>query len=173
MGNMKEDVDTLIECRRIQYKEELISRVKENFDIRELVCPHTYKRWGKELSWQFLQADLLAVIYILRSRILKVPMVVNTWASGGDFDERGLRCNLCELVRSKAGKGVLYLSPHCMGAAIDFHTKEYVPELVRKMIRENWHRYSTIPIRIERDVNWVHIDIFDRANGKLITEFNG
>lgn len=172
MGNMKEDVDALIESRRIEYKKELISRVKANFDIRELVCPLAYERLGEQ-CWQFLQADLLAVIYTLRSRMLKVPMVVNTWASGGDFDERGLRCNLCKLVKSKTNRGTLYLSPHCMGAAIDFHTKEYTPEQIRNMIRENWHRYSSIPVRIERNVDWVHIDVFDRANGNLITEFNG
>lgn len=172
MEKMKEDVDTLIECSRIQYKEELISRVKTNFDIRELVCPHAYNRWGEQ-CWQFLQADLLAVIYTLRSRMLKVPIVVNTWASGGGFDERGLRCNLCELVKSNTDKGTLYLSPHCMGAAIDFHTKEYTPEQIRDIIRMNWQKYSSIPIRIERDVNWVHIDVFDKGDDKLITEFNG
>ena len=75
----------------MERKRALIEQVKANFDIRELVCPHTYERWGNELSWQFLQADLLEVIYVLRSRLLKVPMIVNTWASGGQFDERGLR----------------------------------------------------------------------------------
>lgn len=159
--------------RNLANKAQWIALVKRNFDIRELVCPHTYNRWGEELSWQFLQTDLLETIYILRNQILNVPMTVNTWASGGQFDERGLRCNLCELVKSKTDRGTLYLSPHCMGAAIDFHTNEYTPEQVRNMIRQNWEKYSSIPVRIERDVNWVHIDVFDRANGNLITEFNG
>lgn len=154
----------------MERKKALIQQVKANFDIRELVCPHTYERWGNELSWQFLQADLLEVIYVLRSRLLKVPMIVNTWASGGEFDERGLRCNMCELVKSKSS---VYLSPHCMGAAIDFHTNEIAPEEIRNIIRKNWKRYSSVPIRLERDVNWVHIDVFDRAGGNLITEFNG
>ena len=151
-------------------KENLIRQVKANFDIRELVCPHTYERWGDELSWQFLQADLLEVIYVLRSQLLKVPMIVNTWASGGQFDERGLRCNMCELVKSKSS---IYLSPHCMGAAIDFHTNSIEPEKIRNLIRMNWRKYSSVPIRLERDVNWVHIDVFDRGKDTLITEFNG
>lgn len=159
--------------RNLANKAQWIALVKRNFDICELVCPHTYNRWGEELSWQFLQTDLLETIYILRNQILNVPMIVNTWKSGGQFDERGLRCNLCELVKSKTDRGTLYLSPHCMGAAIDFHTNEYTPEQVRNMIRQNWEKYSSIPVRIERDVNWVHIDVFDRANGNLITEFNG
>ena len=157
----------------MERKRALIEQVKANFDIRELVCPHTYERWGNELSWQFLQTDLLEVIYVLRSRLLKVPMIVNTWASGGQFDERGLRCNMCELVKSKTDRGTLYLSPHCMGAAIDFHTNTIEPEKIRNLIRMNWRKYSRVPIRVERDVNWVHIDVFDRANGNLITEFNG
>lgn len=153
----------------MERKRALIEQVRANFDIRELVCPHTFDRWGSD-SWQFLQADLLEVIYVLRYRLLKVPMIVNTWASGGQFDERGLRCNMCDLVKSKSS---IYLSPHCMGAAIDFHTNEMTPEEIRNLIRMHWHKYSSIPIRFERDVNWVHIDVFDRANGNLITEFNG
>lgn len=154
----------------MERKRALIEQVRANFDIRELVCPHTYERWGSELSWQFLQADLLEVIYVLRTQLLKTPMIVNTWTSGGQFDERGLRCNMCEIVRSKSS---VYLSPHCMGAAIDFHTNSIEPEEIRNLIRMNWRKYSFVPIRLERDVNWVHIDVFDRGNDTLITEFNG
>ena len=149
----------------------LIDSIRNEFDVRELVCPHTYERWG-EKSWQFLQADLLEVIRVLRHEILNVPMIVNTWASGGQFDERGLRCNLCDTVKAKFSKGTLYLSPHCMGAAIDFNTNEYDAEQVRNLIRQNWNKYSSTPIRLERDVNWVHIDVFDGATNNLITEFN-
>lgn len=153
----------------MERKEALIKQAQANFDIRELVCPHTFNRWGSD-SWMFLQVGLLEVIQVLRNEILKVPMIVNTWASGGRFDERGLRCNMCDIVKSKSS---VYLSPHCMGAAIDFHTNEIEPEKIRNLIRKNWKRYSSVPIRLERDVNWVHIDVFDRANGNLITEFNG
>lgn len=150
----------------------LIDSIRNEFDVRELVCPHTYERWG-ERSWQFLQTDLLEVIRVLRHGILNVPMIVNTWASGGEYDERGLRCNLCDMVKSKPDKGVLYLSPHCMGAAIDFNTKEYDAEQVRNLIRKNWNEYSSTPIRLERNISWVHIDVFDGASNNLITEFNG
>lgn len=150
----------------------LIDSIRNEFDVRELVCPHTYERWG-ERSWQFLQADLLEVIRVLRHEILNVPMIVNTWASGGQFDERGLRCNLCDTVKAKSSTGTLYLSPHPMGAAIDFNTNEYDAEQVRNLIRQNWSKYSSTPIRLERDVNWVHIDVFDEASNNLITEFNG
>lgn len=154
-------------------KSYLISLLKRKFDIRELVDPYTYNRWG-EKSWMFLQFDLLQVIAELRFSILKIPMIVNTWASGGEFDERGLRSNLCELVKSKTDKGTLYLSPHMMGAAIDFHTDEYSAEEVRNIIRKYWNVYSDLPnIRLERDVNWVHIDVFDDGKGNRITEFNG
>lgn len=151
----------------------LINLVKRNFDIRELVDPYIYNRW-KEKSWIFLQSDLLQVIAELRFSILKVPMIVNTWASGGEFDERGLRSNLCELVKSKTDKGTLYLSSHMMGAAIDFHTDEYSAEEVRNIIRKYWNVYSDLPnIRLERDVSWVHIDVFDDGSGNRVTEFNG
>ena len=151
----------------------LIGLVKRKFDIRELVDPYTYNRWG-EKSWMFLQFDLLQVIAELRFSILKVPMIVNTWASGGWYDERGLRSNLCGIVKSNTDKGILYLSPHMMGAAIDFHTDEYSAEEVRNIIRKYWNIYSNLPnIRLERDVSWVHIDVFDDGNGNRVTEFNG
>ena len=156
----------------MERKRILIDSLQHEFDIRELVCPHAYEGWG-ETCWQFIQADLLEVIRVLRHELLKVPMIVNTWASGGQFDERGLRCNLCELVQGYTNRDRMYLSPHCMGAAIDFHTNEIAPEEIRNIIRKNWKRYSSVPIRLERDVNWVHIDVFDRAGGNLITEFNG
>lgn len=151
----------------------MIQQVKANFDIRELVDPSTYNRWG-EKSWMFLQKDLLNVIRILRNEVLKVPMIVNTWASGGEFDERGFRSNLCDLVKSKTDNGTLYLSPHMMGAAIDFHTNEYPAEEIRNIIRKYWNVYSDLPnIRLEKDVNWVHIDVLDDGRGNRITEFNG
>lgn len=156
----------------VSRKRILIDSIRNEFDVRELVCPHTYERWG-ERSWQFLQADLLEVIRVLRHEILNVPMIVNTWASEGDYDERGLRCNLCDRVKLKSGRGTLYLSPHCMGAAIDFNTKEYDAEEVRNLIRKDWSKYSRTPIRLERDISWVHIDVFDGASNNLITEFNG
>lgn len=153
-------------------KKDIIERVKANFAIQELVCKHTYDKW-KDTSWQFLQKDLLQVIDILRNNLLKVPMIINTWNQGGAFDERGLRCNLCNTVASKTTAGKLYLSPHILGAAIDFHTKEFTAEEIRQKIRLNWREVSDIPIRIEKDVTWVHIDVFDRGSGNLITEFNG
>ena len=154
-------------------KKDLISILKNSFDIRELVCEDVYKRWG-DRSWMFLQTDLLCAINELRNNLLQVPMIVNTWASGGLLDERGLRCNLCEIVKSKTDKGILYLSPHMMGAAIDFHTKEYPAQEIRGMIRNHWNQNPALPnIRLEDGISWVHIDIFDDGKGNHVTEFNG
>lgn len=154
-------------------KKELIEQVKKNFSIKELVCPQVFNKWGSETSWQFLQKDLLEVIHILRNELLMTPMIVNTWGVGGKYDERGLRCNLSETVKSKTDSGTLYLSPHLMGCAIDFHTKEISAEEIRNIIRRNWVTVSDIPIRLERGTNWVHIDIFNKGVNELITEFNG
>jgi hypothetical protein len=50
--------------------------------------------------------------------IFNEPITVNTWHKNGSFDERGLRCNLCELVKDKT---TVYLSAHSLGKAIDFN----------------------------------------------------
>ena len=34
-------------------RNDLIEKLKKNFDIRELVCPHCYEQFGDK-SWQFL-----------------------------------------------------------------------------------------------------------------------
>ena len=67
--------------------------IKDYFDIQELVCRDTYNKYGNE-AWQFLDDRLLANLLWIRENLGK-PIYVNSWAIGGKFSERGLRCNLC------------------------------------------------------------------------------
>ena len=70
--------------------------IKKYFGIKELVCKHVYNR-DHEASWIYFDPRLLEVVLWIREHIGK-PMIVNNWASGGKYTQRGLRCNLCELV---------------------------------------------------------------------------
>lgn len=137
-------------------RQEIITEVKKYFKLNELVCPHVYDLFG-QTAWQFLSTQLLHTILVLRTEIFKLPMIVNN----GSFTQRGLRCNMCDLVKSKTDKGKVYMSAHCLGEAIDFDVQGVRAIDARNLITENKDKLP-YNIRVERDVNWVHVDMYDK-----------
>lgn len=91
----------------IMERSKIIADLKIYFKISELVCPHVLKKFGDD-SWQFLDTALLETLLALRRDILRVPMVVNS----GSNTQRGLRCNRCNMVKSKLS---VYVSAHVLG----------------------------------------------------------
>ena len=150
-------------------RSEIIKELKEFFDVRELVCPHCHKKFGDN-SWQFIDTELLHTLLIVRRDILKVPIYVNNYDSGGSFSQRGLRCNICQIVEDKTSKGEVYLSAHVNGSGVDFTAKGMTAEEARTIIATNVHLLP-FPIRLEKNVTWVHLDIYDYMNGKKINYF--
>lgn len=151
-------------------RNELIIKISEKFKVQELVCEHCYKKFG-ESSWQFLSTELLSTLYTLRFVIFNKPITINTWHNGGGFSQRGLRCNMCQLVKSK---GDIYISAHLLGKAIDFNVQGCDTEDVYKAIRDNISLFE-YPIRMEiTGGNWNHIDVYQpyRSEANLI-EFKG
>lgn len=136
---------------------EVIERLQGYFDLSELVCEHTLKRWGKQ-AWQFFDTATLNTLLVLRSEILRVPMTINN----GESTQRGLRCNLCSIVKSKGNKQ--YLSAHLMGKGFDVVSSEMTAQEMRDKIFENADKLP-VPIRIEDGVSWLHFDTFDPSNG--------
>lgn len=147
-------------------RSDLISSVKRYFYISELVCAHTYARFGEQ-SWQFLDDKLLESILFLREQIFCVAMTVNT----SSLKQRGLRCNLCDTVQTNTKKNQQYLSAHILGKAIDFDVKGLSAEQARQKIRA---AQSSMPynFRLEKGVNWVHYDVLDLNNGIKCNEFS-
>lgn len=135
------------------------------FGIKELVCPHVYEKWG-EKAWQFLDEKLLANLDWIREQLGK-PIVVNNWAKGGQYDERGLRCNLCSLVKEKTMQGSVYLSQHIFGKAVDFNVVGMDAESVRLWIKAH---AAELPYRcrVEEGVNWVHLDTLNKGGIKVL-----
>lgn len=151
-------------------RNELILKLKENFDIKELVCKHCYDRF-KETAWQFLSTELLSILYTLRYIIFKAPITINNWHNGGTFSQRGLRCNMCQLVNDKRS---IYLSAHCLGKAIDFNVKGLTSDEVNDLIRKHSHLFE-YPIRLESNTSgWSHIDTYQPyGSNENIIEFKG
>ena len=131
-------------------RDDIIRDLRRYFQIAELVCDHTHSRWG-ERSWQFLDTDYLHALLIIRRDILQVPMTCNHDGA----HQRGLRCNMCELVKGKTRN---YISSHILGKAGDFTPKGMTAEQARQRIKANAHLLPC-PIRLEAGVEWLHFDI--------------
>lgn len=144
-------------------RNELISNVQKYFKLNELVCPHCVKQYGDK-AWQFISTELLSTIYVLRTKVINRPMIVNNSSS---YTQRGLRCNMCQLVKSKNKP---YMSAHCLGKAIDFHCNDLTPEQCRQLIKKNINEFE-YPIRLEEGVNWVHVDTYTLDDNIKLTTF--
>jgi hypothetical protein len=130
-------------------RDDIIKALHKYFQVRELVCEHTFSKWG-ERSWQFLSTDYLHNLLVIRRDILQAPMVCNH----DEANQRGLRCNMCELVQEKNGA---YLSSHVLGRAGDFTIKGFTAQEARSRIRNMAHLLP-YPLRMEGGVSWLHID---------------
>lgn len=143
-------------------RSEIIKELKDNyFGIEELVCPHTFATFG-ERAWQFFPTVFLYTLLVIRRDILQVPMIINNHRVGGNFSQRGNRCNLCQLVKSKTR---IYLSAHSLFVGCDSHSLKMTPQQMRDKIIEKQHLLP-YPIRLEDKVNWLHFDCYDPTNGE-------
>ena len=131
-------------------REEIISEIKRFFEVSELVCDHTFAQWG-EKAWQFLDTDLLHCLLIIRTQIVKMPLYCN----GKKQHQRGLRCNMCQEVKSKKK---VYLSSHIFGKALDLTCPGMKAEKMRELIKAN-ASLLPCPVRIEKGVSWLHFDV--------------
>lgn len=139
-------------------KSETIRNASKYFRIDELVCEHTVERFGVG-AWKFLNAQALETLYVLRTKILKVPFVINTQST----HQRGLRCNLCALVKEKETQ---YLSGHVLGCAFDILSKEMTAAQMRSLIVQH-KDLLPYPIRIEEGVRWLHFDLLTNTDDKV------
>lgn len=131
-------------------REQIIRELHSYFQVSELVCDHVHSKWG-ERAWQFLDTNYLHCLLVIRRDILQLPMTCNHEGA----NQRGLRCNCCELVQ---GKDTAYLSSHVLGKAGDFTVKGITAQEARSRIRQNAHLLPC-NIRMEDGVSWLHFDV--------------
>lgn len=149
---------------------QILSEIKKYFSAKELICIHTYQRFG-ETSWFLLPTFWLETLLVIRRDILQKPMVCNKYDSAsGMYTQRGTRCNLCQLIKDATKANISYNSAHSKNIAGDFNVLEMTAEEARRKIEEK-KDLLPYPIRIEAGVTWLHIDCYDNDNGKKITYF--
>lgn len=150
-------------------REEVLKALSPYFDIEELVCNHILERWG-EAAWQFLDTDYLRCLLLLRENIIQRPMYCNN--HDRQTYQRGLRCNLCELVASKDRP---YLSAHILGKAGDFSIEGVSGVKAMDSVRA---KIKLLPeafpcqVRIEGGVSWIHFDVRPtQGDARKVIEF--
>ena len=136
------------------------------FTLDELVCQHVFDKYGFT-AWEFFDPRFLITIDTLRERIGR-PIFLNDWQVHGVQSQSGLRCPFCSIVKDKTDKGELYMSAHCFGQAGDFTIQGMLAEESRKWIIDN-QKWWPYPIRLEDKVNWIHLDVRNYTDKKVIT----
>ena len=155
-------------------REQIIQKLRDYFEVQELVGELTFNMLGSE-SWQVFDTDTLHCLLIIREGI-NLPMIVNNWHKGGKFDERGYRSNLQYIAKNKTLSGVLYISGHVLGKAIDFVVVGMDAEDVRTWIEDNADLFPC-KIRLEwcmngKPITWVHYDTKQVPKLPKVYKFN-
>lgn len=152
-------------------RKEILEGIKEYFDIEELACDHLLEYYKDNTSriWDFLDTGFLANLLVIRRDMVQRPMYCNNHKRGQH--QRGIRCNLCELVKEKDRP---YLSGHVLGKAADFSIEGISG--VREMNRMRQRIVllkGVLPVsmRMEAGVSWLHIDVMPTPNGQKVYEF--
>lgn len=153
---------------------EVLDKVKEYFTIEEFVDKSTFDKFG-QTAWQFIDIRLLKTLLIIRVELGK-GMTINNWKWGGGFSQRGLRTNICNIVKKKTDAGRLYLSAHTMGKAVDFDVKGMTAEEVRMWIKDNEVLFP-YKLRLEHNmkgkpISWCHIDVFSKSSNPQVYLFD-
>ena len=149
-------------------REEILTEIRRYFSIEELVCDHVFAKWGEQ-AWKFLDTDYLHALLIIRRDIIRLPM----WCTSKTQKQRGLRCNRCQIVKSK---NTPYLSAHVLGKAGDFNITGMTASVAREKIKAN---ADLLPckVRLEKwdasgkEISWVHIDTIDEPKNPKVYEF--
>ena len=138
--------------------------IKTYFDKQELLSKHVYNIGG---GYELLHPDLQNLVVWIREKLGR-HMFANNWAIGGQFSQRGYRTNddpVCKAQRFVPG------SAHFKGMALDFDVKGMTAEQVRKWLYEN-QEDAPVRFRVEKGVNWVHVDVMPHKASDKAYFFN-
>lgn len=132
-----------------------MKRVKltDNFYLDEFVCPEIYSARGAQ-SVQLLDMRIIMAVQFLREKIGK-PITINTWWSGGQYHESGLR----EFNTRTGAK----LSQHKYGRAVDIKVSGMTPREVYEVVMSHEqhlieHQLITTVESLAATRSWLHVD---------------
>jgi hypothetical protein len=136
-------------------------KVSENFSLVEFIPQSVWNQFHESGLW-FIDPRLITSVQWLR-KMLKVPLVINNWHSGGTFQNRGFR--------PKSSPVWKEFSQHSFGRALDLSSPDMPHKDVYKWVLDNQDlilantAFTTVE-DIEAAPTWLHLDIRQRPNAK-------
>jgi hypothetical protein len=122
------------------------------FELYELVDPTTYSQLGQE-AWGLFHLEALLALDDFR-QFFGVPVLINNWHSGGEFQWRGYR------TPEEAAKLGAPNSQHRFGNAFDCDIQGISAEHARAaIIASKDDPLLRRIMRLEQGVSWVHFDL--------------
>nr|WP_321458707.1 hypothetical protein [uncultured Vibrio sp.] len=126
------------------------------FQPSELVSREAWRKRGTKVLVG-IDTRLLITIDTLREVLeeidpSKAALLCNDWVYGGSRQYSGLRL--------PSDKHYSEFSAHSRGQAVDLISRHYTAALLRQIILDNRERFPYLT-RMEKDVNWLHLDVFN------------
>jgi uncharacterized protein YcbK (DUF882 family) len=130
------------------------------FKAFELVPLRLLDLLHEDLLWKLIDDNLILAIDKLKEVFPKGSIFINTYKLAGDRTQSG--------IRTKNSKYYSETSQHSLGKAVDCIFSYYTTEEVREYILANQDKFPTIG-GVELGTSWLHIDVRERRDGKIIT----
>lgn len=129
------------------------------FKIEELVQPDTLELLGEDFCWDQFDHRLIENIDWLKSHFKNVPIYINNWLWGGNRKYSGHRSVSCKI-------GALN-SKHRNWEAVDMVFSGFSADEIRLFLADHKEELPH-PIRLEAGVSWVHMDVANDTDEKII-----
>lgn len=131
----------------------------KHFDCREFVDARTWGVLGVKAAW-LVGPKIVAICDLIREKT-GVPVTVNNWHMGGNYDSSGYRA----IWDATGGK----LSQHRCGRAADVKVKGLAPLQVFQIIQANKAEFEAAGLTTMEDLRytptWTHLDCRPRLEG--------
>lgn len=151
----------------------------KHYVIKELVSPAVYNYYtklygviaGENLMWSFFGEAELRDLDTIREE-WKRELIINNWASCGEFTQCGLRSNIEPLTKDHTVKNIPYCGGHNFAKGFDLHDKQgdnkglhaFVCGLIKQGKLKAFRRVENLISA----PTWTHTDSFQTPNNQLL-----
>jgi hypothetical protein len=133
------------------------------FDVREFVCPRTFKMLGVKSAW-LIDPKIVRVCDLLRE-LVGAPVTVNNWHYAAPHENKYVASGFRAVWEKVGGQ----LSQHRRGCAADVKVKGMSPAALLSVIMAHGDRFDAAGLTtiesIDFTPNWLHLDTRPRLKG--------
>lgn len=157
------------------------------FKPYELVSKKVYEKYSEDTIMNRMNPLLLELLEWIRENV-GFGLVINNWKSGGNFQQRGYRSNLDQIIKDATMKGHLNFSAHALFMAADMNPVASSGKSA--LYLWNWihdnaanapcnfrMENKTATVNSRGEVSWVHVDVAteqktDKSKPSKVIVFN-